>query len=299
MDHRAFLASLSPEERRAFDAPTNRHGLARLALHFGAIAALGTLIGLRVPLWPLLMVPQGILLVFLFTLLHETSHRTAFRTPWLNTIAGWLCAAILALPPAWFRFFHLAHHRHTHDPARDPELATPKPETPGQYALHISGLPIWWSHLRTLARNAAGRCDDAYIPAARLPQITGEARAMLALYAALLLASLVARTPVLLFVWLLPLLAGQPFLRLFLLAEHGRCPHVANMFENTRTTFTNATIRALAWNMPFHAEHHASPNVPFHRLPALHRRARAHLRTTAPGYAAFNRAYAATLRAEG
>ena len=30
-------------------------------------------------------------------------------------------------------------------------------------------------------------------------------------------------------------------------------------------------LNALAWQMPYHAEHHLFPSVPFHRLPALHR----------------------------
>ena len=39
--------------------------------------------------------------------------------------------------------------------------------------------------------------------------------------------------------WLLPLLLGQPFLRLFLLAEHAGCPHEPDMLKNSRTTRTN------------------------------------------------------------
>jgi fatty acid desaturase len=81
---------------------------------------------------------------------------------------------------------------------------------------------------------------------------------------------------------------GQPFLRLFLLAEHTNCPHVDNMFENTRTTFTTKLVRLVTWNMPFHAEHHALPTVPFHKLPELHDAVRAHLKTTAEGYRQFN-----------
>jgi fatty acid desaturase len=43
-------------------------------------------------------------------------------------------------------------------------------------------------------------------------------------------------------------------------------------------------MRFLAWNMPFHAEHHAYPAVPFHRLPEVNRAIAAQLKTTAPGY---------------
>jgi len=73
------------------------------------------------------------------------------------------------------------------------------------------------------------------------------------------------------------------------MAEHGRCPPVANMFENTRTTFTNSLVRRIAWNMPYHAEHHTIPTVPFHNLPRLHELANSHLRKTSQGYHEFHR----------
>jgi fatty acid desaturase len=121
-----------------------------------------------------------------------------------------------------------------------------------------------------------------------------EARAMLGLYGLAALSLLAS--PVLLWVWVVPALLGQPALRLYLLAEHGDCPRVADMLANTRTTFTTGLVRFLAWNMPYHTEHHVFPSVPFHRLPALHAHLRAHLKVTAPGYAAFTRAYLARRR---
>ncbi|MGR3468946.1 MAG: fatty acid desaturase, partial [Shimia sp.] len=72
-------------------------------------------------------------------------------------------------------------------------------------------------------------------------------------------------------------------------------PPVANMLENSRTTFTNRVVRFLAWNMPYHAEHHAYPQVPFHQLPALHAHTARHLKSTSDGYAAFTADYAAGL----
>jgi len=61
------------------------------------------------------------------------------------------------------------------------------------------------------------------------------------------------------------------------------------MLANTRTTLTNAIVRFFAWNMPFHAEHHAYPSVPFHALPAVHRELRRDLKVVAPGYLAVQR----------
>ncbi|AKI01321.1 fatty acid desaturase [Hoeflea sp. IMCC20628] len=295
MDHKSFLASLSAEQCRDLTETSDRRGLAHLALHFGAIALVGTLIVAQVPFWPVLMLPQGIFLVFLFTLLHEASHQTPFRSPWLNTFVAQISGFLTLLPPRWFRYFHFAHHRYTQIPGKDPELATPKPEGWRQYLVHVSGMPVWISHIGTLIRNAAGRCEDAFVPVGKRRAVRNEARMMLGAYMALLLACLALRSPVLIYVWIVPALLGQPFLRLYLLAEHGRCAYVANMLENSRTTFTNAAVRRLAWNMPYHAEHHAYPTVPFHKLPDLHKLTAEHLKVTEPGYASFHARYAPQL----
>ena len=118
---------------------------------------------------------------------------------------------------------------------------------------------------------------------------------MLAGYVVLVAGSIWFGSTLLLWIWIMPALIGQPFLRLYLLAEHGRCPFVANMLENTRTTFTNRLVRFVAWNMPYHTEHHAFPSVPFHRLPDLHKLMRDHLKVTERGYARFTRNYVAGL----
>ena len=203
---------------------------------------------------------------------------------------------MLALPADWFRYFHFAHHRFTQDPEKDPELAFAKPATLGQYVRHVSGLPVWWAHAKTLVINATGRCRDSFVPPKGHDKVRLEARVMIAAYAAIVVACIVLRTPVLLFSWILPALIGQPFLRLYLLAEHGRCPYVANMLENSRTTLTNIAIRKLAWNMPYHAEHHAYPGVPFHRLPEFHGMAQSHLKQVENGYARFNSKYVSELQ---
>src|SRR5689334_4763321 len=102
MDHRALISTLTSEQRDHLTGKSDMPGLPLLLVHAGAIAALGGLIAWRVPFWPLLMLPQGILIVFLFTLLHETIHRTAFRTPWLNDGVARACSVAIALPADWF-----------------------------------------------------------------------------------------------------------------------------------------------------------------------------------------------------
>ena len=56
------------------------------------------------------------------------------------------------------------------------------------------------------------------------------------------------------------------------------------MYANTRTTYTNAACGLLAWQMPYHVEHHAFPAVPFHALRRVNELIRSRIEMSAPGY---------------
>lgn len=288
MDHKRLLAGLSDAERVRLTAKSNVAGLTRLASHLVAIVATSVWILSGAPGWQIALLGQGILIIFLFTLLHETVHYTPFRTAWMNSVAGIVCGFVVLIPPIWFRYFHLAHHRHTHDVEHDPELQTAKPATLPSYIWHVSGIPTWYSQVATLIRNAAGRMEYSYLPRNARLRVSLEAWLFLAGYAGLGLISTAAGSSALVWLWLLPVVLGQPFLRLYLMAEHDRCPHVSNMLENTRTTYTTRFVRWLAWNMPYHVEHHAYPNVPFHRLPEFHRLTRDFIKVQKNGYTGFH-----------
>ena len=96
--------------------------------------------------------------------------------------------------------------------------------------------------------------------------------------------------------WILPALLGQPFLRLFLLAEHTGCAFEEDMLANTRTTRTNGAVLLLTWRMPFHAEHHSFPSVPFHALAQVSSLLPKTGRVIAPGYLALHRELLRQLR---
>jgi len=291
VDHKTIIAGLTAEQRASLLARSDAAGLRHLALYLAAMGTCTILIVLQGPLQPLIMLLQGILIVFLFTLLHETVHRTPFASENLNLWVGRFCGFMVFLGPEWFRYFHFAHHRFTHDPAKDPELASPKPSTPWQYLKYLSGLPETTARIRTLFRNAFYPNMDDFVPTKGKSKVMKEARVQLALYVVPLVGSIAAGSTWLIWVWLLPMLMGGPFLRGYLLAEHARCPHVASMLENTRTTFTTPLVRFLAWNMPYHIEHHAYPAVPFYKLPEFHQFTKTHSLHLQNGYLPFNGSY--------
>jgi len=293
------IRGLDRETVRSLSQRSDSRGLAQLAAHLALLAAAGWLVWLaRGSVWLLVAIPlYGVVLNVLFCALHESIHRTPFATRWLNDAVAWLCGALLLLPPEYFRQFHYAHHRYTQDPRRDPELAQPSPDRLGIYLWRATGIPNWRKRLTITLRHAlTGRVPEPFITAERRPGIVREARILWTVYLSVFVVSLMWRSSAGLLFWIVPLVIGQPFLRLFLMAEHTGCPLSDEMFENTRTTYTNRAVRLLVWQMSYHVEHHAFPSVPFHALANVNALVRPRIAIAAPGYVAVHKGLIAGYR---
>ena len=293
MDHKSFLKTLNANDKARLNARSDAHGLRHLMLYCAVLGVTGSWIFFALPLWHIMMIPHGILIAFLFTLQHECTHNTPFKTHWLNSVVGHVIAFLLFQPFLWFRYFHLAHHKYTNIAGKDPELGGhEKPRSWSAFLRHLSTVDYWWAKITTLIGNSVGPLNASYIPPRKRRALRAEAVLLIVAYA---LVFAIAPTA-LLRLWIVPLVLGFPVLRLYLLAEHGRCPEVEDMFLNTRTTLTTRLVRFLAWNMPYHAEHHAMPSVPFHKLPTLHDMTAAHLGQVSHGYSDFSKEYVSSFR---
>ena len=293
MDHKSFLKTLNAKDKARLNARSDARGLRHLMMYCAVLGVMGSWIFFALPLWQIMLIPHGILISFLFTLQHECTHNTPFKTLWLNSIMGHLIAFLLFQPFLWFRYFHLAHHKYTNIPGKDPELdGHEKPSSWGAFVRHLSTVDYWWAKVTTLIGNSVGPLTASYIPPRKRRALCAEAVLLIVAYGVVFAMAPTA----LLWLWIVPLILGFPVLRLYLLAEHGRCPEVEDMFLNTRTTLTTRVVRFLAWNMPYHAEHHAMPSVPFHKLPVLHDMTAAHLGQVSDGYSGFSKSYVASFR---
>jgi fatty acid desaturase len=249
--------------------------------------------------WPVALVGLLLLgwaLAFAFCAMHECGHRTAFASRALNDAVAWWAGVLSFYNADFYRRYHQWHHRYTHLPGLDPELEDAPPTTSAAYLRELSGLG-WWlgklrGHLAGLRGDFAGR---PYIPADAAPAVRRSLGLQALVYGLLALLSLPGGNGLLFWYWLLPLAVGQPLLRFVLLAEHGGCPFVADGLRNTRTTLTLAPLRRLMWNMPFHAEHHLYPSLPFHALGRAHQQLAPALAELSPGYLAVHRQLLADL----
>ena len=170
-----------------------------------------------------------------------------------------------------------------------------QPRTSLQYVVAMSGLgSYWWPQICTLSKHSLGRVDAEFIPKTEHRRVILEARMHVLAYAIVLCASLILSSYFAVIFWVVPAMFGMVGLRMFLLAEHAGCENSKNMLLNTRTTLTNSIIKLIAWNMPYHCEHHlllpkaSRPAVPFHQLPQLHNHVKDRLASVSPGYLNFH-----------
>ncbi|MDN3566783.1 fatty acid desaturase [Paeniroseomonas aquatica] len=280
---------------------SDRRGLAQLGIHLALLLGSGALVTWAEGIW---LVPAVVLLglvqAALFAPFHETMHQTAFANRRLNAVVGWLAGLPSLFNWHFYQQFHLAHHRHTQDPAKDPELlAAPIPQDFKGYLKRMLGVGYWASRARFMRDALRGDFSAyPYIHPAAAPRVVRSMRAQLAVTVALLLlVGLVFGGRALLLFWVLPQLIGQAALRLYLFTEHTGCSEDRNGLTNTRTMLTTRAMRLLMWNMPFHAEHHLYPFIPFHRLGEAHAVLRDRLAHVHPGYASWHAGHLKGMRA--
>jgi fatty acid desaturase len=291
IDHAIQGRALTPLQLKELSVRSNGPGLLRSMTHYAAIIVVGISIcwvtaaygvWLAVPLIAI----QGYLVAFLFMPMHEAAHKTVFRSRFLNVALGHLSALIIGYPYEYYTLFHWDHHRFTQDPTRDPELLNGSvPTSDARLAIAYTGIQQLTKRLVLMFRHAVtGMVVAPWIPENKRGLVVREARAYALTYLLFLVASVAWSSTMLLWVWLVPLIVGQMILRPYLYAEHTGCERTRSAFENTRTTYTGRLMKWFAWNMPFHAEHHAYPSVPFHALPKLNAIVAERIVHRGPGY---------------
>jgi fatty acid desaturase len=262
------------------DGPAIRDTLLWIALHIilaaGGIALWGT--WWAVPFWLAYGVLYGSACDSRW---HECGHNTAFRTRWMNDVVYHIASFQVMRNPINWRWSHVGHHTDTIIVGRDPEIVWMHPIKLVIIGLAYVGLRDAWVSLKVLGRNALGQLSEeerSYIPETAWPRAIFWARVHMAIYAAVVMATMLllvtgagwqAAIPVLLIGG--PRVYGCWHMVMTGLLQHGGLAEdVLDHRLNTRTVYMNPISRWLYWNMNYHIEHHMFPMVPYHALPKLH-----------------------------
>ncbi|MEL7138421.1 MAG: fatty acid desaturase [Pseudomonadota bacterium] len=261
---------VDPKRLRTLMQRSDLRGALQLGSHFGAIALSGAALWmLWGTLWavPVFML-HGVLLNFLYAGQHELSHGTVFRTKWPNILFGRLIGFLMLYPRDFDRIQHWAHHQHTQNWEKDGELVR-EPYTLRSYLLWFWGPTYWWSRVTRLFRLGRGVVLEPYVRPDEHATVIREARVHLALYATIAAVSVAAGSWAAVILWLAPMLTMKFVHQLQNTIEHLGLSHENDILQNTRTTRTNAIMRWLCWQMPYHTAHHSFPAVPFWQLHQL------------------------------
>ena len=300
----ARAAPVGADELGALGKRSDARGLLRLAGHLAAIAGTGVLYGAAVQLHASLAtqgvgaLALGFTLVTMFATMHESVHRSAFRTRWLNDAVGWFAGLLSFYSSTFYRPYHGWHHRFTQLPGQDPELEDKKPTSVLSYFVELSGVPWWVGKCRTYFKLATGQTSGyGFLNAKNAPGVVRSVRLQMLTYAAAIALSVKLGHPYFVTYWLVPVALAQPLLRAILLGEHMGCSNDSDMLSNTRTTYTVWPVRFLMWEMPYHADHHRYPALPFFALARVHVSLEPHLTQIArSGYSGLHLAILKDLR---
>lgn len=258
------------------------------ALWFGLLIGLGAVAGIlwwQGGLWTMLSIIPflGYGMIYGSTSdsrWHESSHGTAFKTDWLNSVLYEISSFMVGRESTLWRWSHTRHHSDTIIVGRDPEIAVPRPAHIPTLLGVFFGIAPMKSFYKKILLHCTGKLDaeeQTFIPKDQWSAIFLRARIYVAIYAGLLLltAFLTAQ-----FGWrgLLPLLLiGLPnFYGAWMMPIYGFTQHAGlaeNVLDhrlNCRTVYMNFIHRFLYWNMNYHIEHHMFPLVPYYNLPRLH-----------------------------
>lgn len=222
---------------------------------------------------------------------HDGAHRSLARSTWLNTLLGqWFSAAPVAQNMQWYRIHHLRHHGHT-GTERDPDqrlssgFPVSKTSMRRKFLRDVSGLTGLKSLVGSLAMLAGlYRYDVSGGPLEKINRneplssrlaIAFKGLAPFFVMNGLLFILLsVLSSGWLYLLWLGGMLFVYPWvLRVRSMAEHAMTPDYDDALNNSRTTYGKWWEKVLyaPLNVNYHLEHHMLSNVPYNRLPEMHK----------------------------
>lgn len=188
----------------------------------------------------------------LFTVMHDSMHRTAHQSRSVNDLLGRLSAFPLTVTMPLFRAVHYEHHSHTNDPERDPDLAVARGP---RWAL-----PVWClSILVEYRRHYFGR--RMWRDRSDLIEVIGME---CLLVSAIIWAAVTGNLGTLMIVWLGPALIAVAALAL----AFDFLPHYPyeskERYLDTRI-YPGRILNALLLGQNYHLIHHLWTTIPWYR----------------------------------
>ena len=277
-----YRVPLDPETLKTLHRRSDLKGGMQLAGHLGLIGILGT-VAWHVRHTPALLIPvlflYGTCYAFILNATHELSHRSVFKTPFLNEFFLRLLSFFGWRSYVMFWTSHAEHHKYTLHQPDDLEVVLPANLSLGGFLRAAFVDPFAFAQvLRHTITLSLGKVDSGW-ETHLMETLKSDKRASLIRWARFVLlghTAIVAVSFAMGF-WIIPVLTtfgifyGQWLRFLCNNTQHaGLTDAVFDFRLCTRTVLMNPLVRLLYWNMNYHIEHHMYHAVPCYHLGQLH-----------------------------
>ena len=216
---------------------------------------------------------------FAISNLHETIHRTAFKTRWINEVFLYISSFQLHSEPVGFRWSHTFHHSNTlqTEGEYDHEIEVSRPTDLLKFFLKFIPLSdIFFIHQSSFVgtiKSSLGIMSPAIkisAPKEQQKKIISNARIIIVIWAIIISISIYFNNLWPIIFYFLPTFVGRPLHFAVNVTQHLAAKiDTKDHRLSTHTIILNPILSFYYWHMEYHTEHHMFPMVPSYNLKKL------------------------------
>ena len=232
--------------------------------------------------WIFICSVLGVMMTSLFVLVHESTHGTLFKTPFLNTIVGTIAATLTFDNYYLYKKWHWQHHQNTctHDDSEISFSFSSLRDYLIQFVTYIPTLSTF-PHYRLILQ-------QEYPTSWRIRYFF--AWSTVALWAGVVFGLFVVFPFEILALYIIPLCISFKIIFFTDVAEHyGLCESSdQDVLQTTRTTISNKLFSYFYFNANYHTVHHAYPRVSYFNVPVVYEYIQTHIEHKELSYLQFH-----------
>ena len=219
---------------------------------------------------------------FANALWHETGHKTAFKSNYLNEIFYYISCYMAFFEPVRWRYSHFVHHGNTYSTENpfdhEIEYGNDLKETPKRLIINIIpflDLIFFKKHISfEIIQHAFGIKTKVMldsIPVNARAKAIFNSRIYVVIWLSIILWSIIVSSWMPMLYFLLPQYYGKTLHKLVAFTQHaGLARNIKDHRYTSREMYLNPVLSFLYWKMEYHLTHHMFPSVPSYNLDKLH-----------------------------
>ena len=276
-----FKPNINSKRLKELSKRSDTPGLVHFAIYFASLIFFGYLSYAFWGTWFFLLFFFIYSTIYTFGVAntHETVHRTAFKTRWINEVFCYISFFQLHSEPLSFRWSHTFHHSKTlqTEGEYDHEIEVSRPTDLIRFFLKFVPLTdLFYIHqssfvnIAKLAFGIMSLSNKITAPKDQQKKITRNARFLLLIWFLIILVSIYFNTLWPIIFYFLPPFVGRPIHFAVNVTQHLAAKlDTKDHRLSTYTVILNPILSFYYWHMEYHIEHHMFPMVPSYNLKKL------------------------------